>query len=359
MVKVKLEGLNIVKSKGRFYVYVRETKEKLLSGFKGSRADLLRHMESREFIAKYNAKRPKEEIQKHGEGTLGAAIEWFTTECPEYMRLAPGTKGEYKKAFDYLKPEYDYPVADIDQAALYDLRDQSAVAKKTRFADKMISALSSLFSQLAKRKKIPFNPAIGMDKVHKTNKNANREWRKAEVDAAIAEAPQNIKTILMIARWVGFRGQTIATVGWRDYQDDPSYGKCFRVVTRKNGEFVWVPAPVELQDYLRKLEKTSLNIATRANGEPWESEKQMQTEISHFLRALELEGKIGAGTTLHGLRATYASDLRRDGADTGAVAAALGDRSERMGAHYTRHVENEAKVIQAFARKNKRDPEHS
>jgi hypothetical protein len=31
-----------------------------------------------------------------------------------------------------------------------------------------------------------------------------------------------------------------------------------------------------------------------------------------------------------------------------AVAAALGDRDERIGEHYTRHVENEINVIQAF-----------
>lgn len=57
--------------------------------------------------------------------------------------------------------------------------------------------------------------------------------------------------------------------------------------------------------------------------------------------------------TLHGLRVTYAAGLSRDGANTGDVAAALGDRDERMGAHYTRHVENEARVIRAFGKPKK------
>jgi hypothetical protein len=44
----------------------------------------------------------------------------------------------------------------------------------------------------------------------------------------------------------------------------------------------------------------------------------------------------------------------RGGASDGDVAAALGDRSERMGKHYTRHVENEVRVIRAF--EGKRNP---
>jgi integrase len=94
-----------------------------------------------------------------------------------------------------------------------------------------------------------------------------------------------------------------------------------------------------------------LKIATKADGQPWDTEVQMQTLVSHYLRGLEEAGKIGPKTTLHGLRVTYAAALRRDGVATGDVAAALGDRSERMGAHYTRHVENEAKVVRAFQKK--------
>lgn len=123
------------------------------------------------------------------------------------------------------------------------------------------------------------------------------------------------------------------------------------MITRKNGETVWIPATTEVQAHLSSLDKTALKIATKDNGLPWDSEVQMQTEVSHFFRGLEANGKIAAGTTLHGLRVTYAAALRREGVGTGDVAAALGDKSERMGAHYTRHVENEVKVIRAFEKK--------
>lgn len=358
VVMVKLEGLNIVCRRGKWYVYIRETGAVLIKGFEGSRDDLTRRMQMPDVLDKYNKPRVAKTRTKWPEGTLGALIYWYRNDCAKFQGLSDATKKDYNAAFDYLKDEYDLDLGGLTTSDIFDYRDKTAIAKWPRFADKLVSALSSMFTQAVKqRKMLTSNPAIGVDKINKADKNANREWRPEEVDAAFEAAPANIKTILFIARYAGFRGQTIAALTWRNYQDDTSYGKCFRIKARKNDEVVWVPASIELQDYMAKLDKTSVNIATRAKGTPWENEVQMQTEVSHFLRGLETEGKIGAGTTLHGLRVTYAADLKRSGADTDDIAAALGDRSSRMGEHYTRHVENEAKVIRAFAGKKKRTPE--
>lgn len=353
VVKVKLEGLNIVKGRGKYYVYIRETGQKLLGGFKGDREALERRLAMPDIIQAYNNRRLRNLKQVWPEGTLGALVEWFENECPSYQNLSDATKKDYTAAFVYLRPEFDIPLNDIDQATVYDVQAACAKEKKGRFADKMVSALSSMFTQAVKRGKMRSNPALGVEKVHKADPNANREWMADEFNAAVAEAPAHIRTIMFLARYAGFRGQTIATLQWRDYQDDSRFGKCFRVIARKNSELVWLPAEPELQDELGRLTRTSVNIATKADGTPWESEVKMQTEVSHFFRKMEADGKIGAGTTLHGLRVTYAASLKRDGADDSQVAAALGDKSDRMGSHYTRHVEKEAKVIRAFERKQK------
>ena len=77
----------------------------------------------------------------------------------------------------------------------------------------------------------------------------------------------------------------------------------------------------------------------------------MQTRVSHYLRDVERDGHIGAGTTLHGLRVSYAAWWKRTGGSNNSeIADLLGDKSERMGAHDTRHVESEANVIRAFQR---------
>jgi integrase len=76
----------------------------------------------------------------------------------------------------------------------------------------------------------------------------------------------------------------------------------------------------------------------------------MQTRVSHWLRDRERDGLIGAGTTLHGLRVTYAAWWKRNGASNAEVAELIGDKSEAMGKHYTRHVESEVSVTRAFSR---------
>ena len=126
---------------------------------------------------------------------------------------------------------------------------------------------------------------------------------------------------------------------------------CFRFVTRKNQRGLYLPAMQELQDFLAGLSRSSTLIAVRDDGTPWLSEKEMQTRVSHYLRDLERAGLTGAGTTLHGLRVSYAAWWKRTGgANNSEVADLLGDKSERMGKHYTRHVEAEANVIRAFTR---------
>jgi hypothetical protein len=72
---------------------------------------------------------------------------------------------------------FDCPLDLITTPELYDLRDRCTKEKWPRFADKMISALSSMFTQAVKRRKIPTNPCFGMDKAHKADPNSNRTNR--------------------------------------------------------------------------------------------------------------------------------------------------------------------------------------
>lgn len=353
VVKVRMDGLNIVPARGKWYVYIRETKKPLLTGFVGTRDELIRRLEQNDMRDLYHARRVRDLKQTYKDGTLGALVQWFETDCPRFTNLAEATKKDYRAAYLYLKPEWGAPLDAITQPSLYEVRDTAAKVKWPRFADQMVAALSSMFSEAVKRGKMPINPAKGIDKASKANKNANREWRPDEVVAAMAAAPPEILTPLMLAYYAGFRGQTISVLPWKAYQPDLRFGKCFRHIARKNDEQSFVPVEPQLQTYLDGLTRTAMVIATRDNGTPWGSEKRMQWTVSHFLRDLEKAGKIGSGTTLHGLRVTYAADLRRHGAATSDVAAALGDRSERMGEHYTRHVENEARVIRAFEGKKK------
>jgi hypothetical protein len=230
-------------SRGRWYVYRRATGEALIKGFEGDRPALDREMAKPAFMSAYNRPRQRAASLSSSDfpmSTLGGLVFWFTngdidrkdatTEgadagddkagYPKWKKLAVATRKDYLDAFDYLRPEFDIVLTDIIQSDLYDLRDKCAQSKWGRFADQMISALSTMFTQGVKR--------------------GNRT------------------------------GMTI--------------NPC-------------------------------------------------------------------RGTTLHGLRVSYAAWWKRTGgANNSEIADLLGDKSERMGAHYTRHVESEANVIRAFTR---------
>lgn len=371
VVKVRLDGLNIVNGRGRWYVYRRSTGEALIKGFEGTRDELDAKISEPEFLQIYNRPRLKRRpTADFAAGTLGSLVLWYTNgdiDCmaesldepgaveggyPKWQKLSKATRKDYLAAYDYLRPEFDIELADISQPDLYDLRDACAVKKWPRFADKMIAALSSMFKQGVKRRKLNANPCLGMDKAHEADPNANREWFPAEFPTAIAKAPMEIKIALMAARYVGLRGQTIVTLNRKQFADHPLTGKAVRYLARKNRKEVFLPVMPEFQEFMAELTVVRSDglIAVRDNGQPWADEVEMQTRVSHFLRDLERAGEIGDNTTLHGLRSSYAAWWKRMGATDREIADLLGDKSVRMGAHYSRHVETEANVTRAFER---------
>lgn len=369
VVSVKLRGLNIVKSRGRWYVYRRGGGEALLSGFKGTRTELLARLEDPNLMQAYNRPRLARQLAASFPiELLGGFVHWYTCGAiddakegdvegyPKWWKLAEATRKDYLDAFDYLRPEFDMVLADIRQPDLYDARDKCANKKWPRFADQMIAALSSMFRQAVKRGKMPFNPCLGMDKAHTADPNANREWDADELNFVRTSAPMEVLIPVMLARYAGLRGQTIVAVNRQHLKSHPLTGQAVRYHARKNKKTVNLPVLPELQTFLAdlKVQRADGLIAVRDDGTVWQSEKEMQTRVSHWLRDRERDGLIGAGTTLHGLRVSYAAWWKRNGATDDEVTDLIGDTSPRMGKHYTRHVDLEVNIIRAFERvKNK------
>jgi hypothetical protein len=358
VVRVKLRRLKIARNKaGNYFVYVRGTKHALIRNFKGSREALIERLGEMDAMTVYNAARKQQLGRVYADGTLGALVAWFKADCPRYAKLAEATRVDYDKAFDWLSSGFDCPLDRVTTPELYDLRDRCAKEKWPRFADKMIAALSSMFTQAVKRRKMASNPCFGMDKVHTADPNANREWFKPEWDFVRDNAPMEVLIPCMMARYAGLAGQTIVGLNEKQIVDDPDgpTGKAVQYTRRKNNKATRLPVAMELQDFLsaRKVRSADGVIAIRDDGSPWASEKDMQTRVSHWLRDREREGKIGSGTTLHGLRVSYAAWWKRNGASDDEVARLIGDKSQRMGAHYTRHVEDEVSIRRAFNRVKK------
>lgn len=348
MVKVRLKGLKIVRSKGRYYVYRRDTGAKIVNAFEGTTEALRKRLAMPDMLGAYNAGRKRPKDSTYSEGSLGWLVKWFTN-SDGFKKLSEATREGYTEALRYLEPEYDAPLSTITQPALYEVRDRCIAEKWPAFADRMVTASSTMFKQAVRRGWMVSNPAVGIERANRPDKNSNREWTQDEFSAVIQCAPAHLLTAYMIARHAGYRSQSVVAVRWDNYKPDPRFGMCFRMGHRKNNERHWLPVAPVLRGYLDGLERTADVIATRHNGEPWESPEQLQKQSSNFLAKLTKNGVVAPGLTLHGLRVTFAADIKRaTGANDDQIAAALGDRDTRMGKHYTRHVEQEAKLLKLF-----------
>lgn len=353
MVKVRLEGLKIARARGKYYVYVRATGHALLRGFEGSPEALRKRLAQPDMIGAYNVRRRK---RTYPEQSLGWLVEWFL-KSNEFKDLSKTTQEEYSDRLKYLEPEYDFPLADLTTADIYRVRDKCVREKWPAFADKMVTALSSMFALAVQRGWMNINPALGIKRASKTNPEANREWRPEEWKTVMSRARPELKTAYMLARHLGYRSQSIVVVTWENYQPDKRFGMCFRMRHKKNSEPHWLPASPELQAYLESIRPVNAKgpIALR-KGKPWATPYKLQKASSNFLRKLAADGLVEPGLTEHGLRVTFAAEIKRlTGANDDQVAAALGDRDTRMGAHYTRHVDQENKIIFLWAQRARTD----
>lgn len=353
MVKVRLSGLKIARARGKYYVYVRSTGHALLRGFEGSREALRKRLAQPDMLGAYNARRRQRTYPEH---SLGWLVAWFL-KSNDFKDLSKTTQEEYTDRLKYLEPEFDFPIAELTTADIYEVRDRCVREKWPAFADKMVTALSSMFALAVQRGWMKINPALGIKRASKTNPEANREWRHEEWQTVMERARPELRTAYMLARHVGYRSQSIVAVTWENYQPDPRFGMCFRMRHKKNAEAHWLPASPELQAYLASIRPTKATgpIALR-KGKPWETPYKLQKASSNFLRKLAADGLVGPGLTEHGLRVTFAAEIKRlTGANDDQVAAALGDRDTRMGAHYTRHVDQENKILFLWAQRARTD----
>jgi hypothetical protein len=90
VVKVTLRGLRLQLSKGKWYVYPRNGGPPLLKGFEGTREQLLERLSEPDMLTVYNASRKRDLNRLYAEGTLGALVAWYQTDCSHYHELRSG-----------------------------------------------------------------------------------------------------------------------------------------------------------------------------------------------------------------------------------------------------------------------------
>ena len=277
-------------------------------------------------------------------GTLGMLIARYR-QAPAFLDLAPRTRTDYQRVFDYLKPIDDTPLMRFDPPTVARIRDKAGL-KGHRFGNYVRQVLSLLFGWGAERGFMAANPAAMVKglKRPKSLGDANRPWTDAEREAVLTAAPAPLRAILALMAYTGLGPKDAVSLPRNAYKDG-------EIATRraKTGEPVFWPAPALLREELARMPAhDAITLCASSRGRPW-SQDGLQTGFQRLKRQLEAAGTIGSDLTLYGLRHTVAVILREAGADERTIADALGQRTIEMARHYAKGADLAPKMRKVSA----------
>ncbi|AXS39695.1 tyrosine-type recombinase/integrase [Breoghania sp. L-A4] len=265
-------------------------------------------------------------------GTLGGLIEKYRA-SPAFLDLAPRTRSDYQRVFDYLQPIRDTPLTRFTTPFIVKLRDKTEHRRKRRFANYVRAVLSSLFSWGKERGYLKENPALGVRNVRKPKgtPDANRPWSDSERHAVLEAASPQMLPAIALMMFTGLGPQDALTLPRTFYRDGD-------IATRrsKTGEPVFWPAISPLRDALDAApEHDAITLCANSRGRPW-TVSGFRASWRPLRERLEKEGKVQPGLTLYGLRHTVAVILKELGYDDRSIADALGQKTEAMARHYSK-----------------------
>ena len=121
---------------------------------------------------------------------------------------------------------------------------------------------------------------------------------------------------------------------------------------QRTSEPLWLPVHCDLKAILDEAKKarSSTTIVVGAKGRPY-TQSGFQTRFFGLIRKLREAGKIAPGLSFHGrLRHTVGTRLAETGCDPQTVAAMLGQLTQAMANHYSKHANRKSLVRNAVHR---------
>lgn len=127
-------------------------------------------------------------------GTLGMLIVRYRKSVRFREELAPRTRADYHRCFDYLQAIEDTPLDRVTPPLIAKIRDNALETRKFRFANYVRSVLSVIFDWGIEYGFTKDNPAAKVKpaKRPKSLPDANRPWTDAEREAVLRALPRLI-----------------------------------------------------------------------------------------------------------------------------------------------------------------------
>jgi integrase len=336
---VRVKGVKRVRAKGRIYYYDRQTGKRITSAYG-----------SPEFFEEISGLRSTADARKSLPGTIGALIEAYRA-SPEFIGLAPRTRADYQKVFDYLHAIESLPLIQIDEAAVMKFRDRAFAQRKRRFANYVVQVIRLLFGW-GKARGFVQRPLgeLALIRRPRSTPKANRAWTPDECAAVLGAATGGIRVGIALGMFGALREGDVVRFPWSGYD-----GSAIQWMQGKTGDEVWLPAHRELRAILDEANKARSAVTVVVNhiGVPYTG-NGFRALFFRLIRRLGAEGKVGPGLTFHGLRHTAGKLLDEAGCDTRTIAAVLGQRSEVMARPYSNEGDRRRRVVVAIKKLERR-----
>jgi hypothetical protein len=136
-------------------------------------------------------------------GSLGMLISEYRGSAV-FAALAPRTRADYQRVFDYLKAIVDTPLSRFDRPLIVRIRDKAA-GHGRRFANYVKAVLSIVFGWGAERGFVDVNPVKEVKNIKRPKgaAQANRPWTDAERHAVLDSAPLHLKSAIALMMFTG------------------------------------------------------------------------------------------------------------------------------------------------------------
>ncbi|QMV27352.1 tyrosine-type recombinase/integrase [Brucella sp. BO3] len=268
-------------------------------------------------------------------GTLGMLITRYRGSV-SFQDLAPRTKSDYQRIFDYLKPIADTGLDRFTPPLIVKIRDKAAAKHGRRFGNYVKTVIALTFAWGLERGYIKVNPALNIKGIRrpKGTADANRPWTDIERHAVLDALPDHMVLPIVLMMYCGLDPQDALNLP----RSAVANGK---IDTRrgKTGETVWQVLPAPVIDALEKAPKhDAITVCANSYGRPW-TYNGFSTNWAKLKKKLEESGAVQPGLTLKGLRHTVATILREMGKDHETIAAMLGHKTEAMAKHYSKRAD--------------------
>jgi integrase len=262
---------------------------------------------------------------------------------PEWDRLSDARKKKCALYFKRLSGLGDYPAATVKRQHIRAVRDAIFSTGKPGAANGFVNVASALFGWGVKADWLEHNPARSIDIIPGGHLPA---WSQAQADHAIADLPEHLRRLVLLALFTGQRRGDLCRMAWTHYD-----GERIRVTQGKTGTPLVIPVHPTLKAAMDQWPRRATTILVSSRGRPW-SPNRVTDGLRKALARIGFE----PGRNVHGLRKLAATNLAEAGCSAHEIAAITGHRSLAMVSLYTRSADQEnlatAAIIRLQARKS-------